>query len=582
MAYRRKNQNLSVPAGEAGTATKHDSMQEIFDYVSTHAELSATARRDICSALRTIARAAARPLSDIPADVRSVRDLMATISPARHSISAPRWTNVRSLLFKALKHAGVPARAPKSTTKPSARWHELLAPLPERQYQIPIRPFARWCTERGIEPGQVTQADFEAYGTELEEKGTRARPRGVYCALVRTWNRAQSVAPTWPDLRVEIDSRRDYYARPLQDFTAEFQADIQAMVDDALGRDPFSSNTRRPVRPVTAEARVKLIRAFASALIDRGWSVSEIRSIADIVTIEAAKAGLKYILDRKDGQVTLHTFQHAKLLCTLAKHWVKVPEDHLAELARMRSRLRPQQQGMTAKNRATLRQFDDDRVVDRFLSLPEQIWREYATTDPLKQSAAVKLQLALAIALLTDAPVRCGNLHSIRIGTHLVDVGSGRARRVHLSFPADEVKNGVELEFPLSDVTRRLLDRYLHDIRPKLLRAPSDYLFPGQGAGPKRPSLLSGQIADTVEEKIGVRLTAHQFRHLIGYIYLQTNPGQHEVVRQLLGHKDIQTTLQFYAGMETQRAIAHYDAFLDDRRSGAVRTPARKRPRRRQ
>jgi hypothetical protein len=77
---------------------------------------------------------------------------------------------------------------------------------------------------------------------------------------------------------------------------------------------------------------------------------------------------------------------------------------------------------------------------------------------------------------------------------------------------------------------------------------------------------LSGQIADTVEEFLGVRLTVHRFRHLIGYIYLQENPGGHEVVRQLLGYRDIQTTLQFYASMETQKAIAHYDDFLNQRR----------------
>ncbi len=56
-----------------------------------------------------------------------------------------------------------------------------------------------------------------------------------------------------------------------------------------------------------------------------------------------------------------------------------------------------------------------------------------------------------------------------------------------------------------------------------------------------------------------MRVTAHQFRHLAGFLYLRRNPGGHEVVRRLLGHRSISTTVQFYAGMETSAAIAEYE-----------------------
>jgi integrase len=63
-----------------------------------------------------------------------------------------------------------------------------------------------------------------------------------------------------------------------------------------------------------------------------------------------------------------------------------------------------------------------------------------------------------------------------------------------------------------------------------------------------------------------VRLTAHQFRHLAGFLYLRRNPGGHEVVRRLLGHKSIDTTTRFYAGMEVSEAIRHYDKHIESRR----------------
>jgi integrase len=57
-----------------------------------------------------------------------------------------------------------------------------------------------------------------------------------------------------------------------------------------------------------------------------------------------------------------------------------------------------------------------------------------------------------------------------------------------------------------------------------------------------------------------VRITVHQFRHLAGYLYLRQVPGGHETIRALLGHKSIETTIRFYAGMETAAAARAYDA----------------------
>ena len=64
-----------------------------------------------------------------------------------------------------------------------------------------------------------------------------------------------------------------------------------------------------------------------------------------------------------------------------------------------------------------------------------------------------------------------------------------------------------------------------------------------------------------------MRITAHQFRHIAGFLYLKSNPGGHEVVRRLLGHKSINTTLEFYAGMEAIDAFRLYDRLIAERRA---------------
>ena len=234
---------------------------------------------------------------------------------------------------------------------------------------------------------------------------------------------------------------------------------------------------------------------------------------------------------------------------------------------------------MTEKNRATLRMFEDPEVVARFDSLPARVWSKAPSLEDLKIASAVRLQIALAVELLTIAPVRIANLASININRHIIDRGHGRHRSVHLFFPKAEVKNVVELEFQLQSSTIALLDRYLRDVRPRLLRAPSPWLFPGEGDAHKVKTLLGEQIADLIETEVGVRVTAHQFRHLAGFLFLKANPGAHEIVRQLLGHRSIATTLSFYAGMEAAEAVRHFDRHVEQRRAEARPTRPRRRGR---
>jgi integrase len=92
-----------------------------------------------------------------------------------------------------------------------------------------------------------------------------------------------------------------------------------------------------------------------------------------------------------------------------------------------------------------------------------------------------------------------------------------------------------------------------------LLGAPSPFLFPGKGPDqPKGSAALSEQIKEIVHAYTRLDMPAHRFRHAAAKIYLDRNPGQYEVVRQLLGHKDIKTTIAFYAGAESASAARHY------------------------
>jgi len=66
--------------------------------------------------------------------------------------------------------------------------------------------------------------------------------------------------------------------------------------------------------------------------------------------------------------------------------------------------------------------------------------------------------------------------------------------------------------------------------------------------------MFSSQITERIEDATGLRVTVHQFRHAAAAIYLRHNPGDYETVRRFLGHRNIQTTINFYCGLETTQA----------------------------
>lgn len=51
-------------------------------------------------------------------------------------------------------------------------------------------------------------------------------------------------------------------------------------------------------------------------------------------------------------------------------------------------------------------------------------------------------------------------------------------------------------------------------------------------------------------------------RHIGAKLYLDENPGAYEVVRRILGHKSLSTTVNNYTGLEIEAAVKHFDAVI--------------------
>jgi integrase len=541
---------------------------------------------DLRSAVRIAARTLGLPPESVTAHPGTLGRLLANVAPAAHGLRPARWRNVRSLLGKALQLAGADLLPGRAVDPLLPSWRELAGRLETKAARIALGRLMRFCSAHGLGPEAVDDAVLARFHQALVEGSLARKPQQAHRDAVRAWNRAVGTVPGWPAVVLTPPpGGKAPYVLPIAAFALSFHQDLAAWLARLAGADPLAELPFPPLRLITLRARRLHALTLASALVHRGRDPAAITGLADLVEPAALREALRFVLARSGGQPTPYLHQLATTALTIARHWVGVTQAQEQALRTLARRCDPgAPPGLTAKNRTALRRLEDDpALVEKLLALPERLARGLerkgaAAAVALTRAEALRLQTALAVAILLAAPIRVANLAGLRLDRHLLrQGGQGEAPRVRLVLPASEVKNNRDLEHPLPPWVVALLDLYLARGRPVLQPHPGPWLFPGAAAGEgKTAQALRQRVKGATEKELGLRLTPHQFRHACGLVYLMANPGGHEVVRHLLGHRSIATTIRHYAGMETAAALRHYDAVvLERRREAAAAMPPR-------
>jgi integrase len=319
------------------------------------------------------------------------------------------------------------------------------------------------------------------------------------------------------------------------------------------------------------------IHSAASAAAAAGIPVDQITSLASLVEPETFRAVLRHLWQRDGGKLTAYTHGVAVTLTAIASEWIKASPDVIATLKARRSKLGTLPTGLTEKNRTLLRTFDDPRLLAALVQLPDKLWHAARRGLATSRWPFIDLQSALAIDLLLHVPMRMKNLASLKFDEHL-HWPQGRRKPALVTFRADETKNDLVLEFELPTVLADRLHVYRNELAPAAIGKRPDAVFVSFKGKPRKS--IKGAIEKTVLRHLGVKITPHQFRHLAAKIALDANPGAYELVRQLLGHKNLRTTTNNYAGTDTRRAgRAHADLVMKLRESTLGRARHRRTPR---
>jgi integrase len=541
-------------------------LRDVRKHIMGQSDLATQRKANLLSAINTLCRVLDRPDHQIPTAMNLLRPLLDKAAPGSIHVNPRRWSNIKSDVLAAIRMSGFGGDFIAKDVPITDSWQAIVDRIEADQEKCFMRRFARFCGSRQIAPAAANDALLPSYRAYLDETLSRS-PKRCLDDLVRTWNR---MAAANPDLNLTTFTKSDRsraYCLPWSDLPASLLADTIAYKAAMLAPDPLGENAQKKVRQATADQYERMIRRMATAALAKGAAIEEVATLARLVSPATLRRALEFFLMRNNNMVGQQVHDMAHLAQGIARHWARLPEADVIEIRRLAKKCSIKRHGLTQKNRDELQQLRDEAVITKLVNLPRQLL-DRAQAGEVNCRTAMMVQTAVALAILLGAPIRIANLRSLDRARHFKPAFSTKSPVMQLVIGAEEVKNSEDLVFPLWPSVMDLIDLYLREYQPLLCgENESSLLFPGRDGRPKSDNKLRDQIEKVVWSNLGIHVHPHLFRHIAALIFLAKYPGQYEVVRRLLGHKSIETTIRFYAGLETTAAVNCYNEIIDGYRN---------------
>jgi integrase len=432
----------------------------------------------------------------------------------------------------------------------------------------------RVASQQGIAPAQVTDALLEDVERSFRQAHPGSDAERFRRSVAHLWNEAVRSTPGWPSRKLTIPAApgaAPHYA--LSAFPASFTTELEQYLQSLT--DPFSE-ARTVCCARTIKLRREQLRLAASTVAERTGDPTRVASLADLIAPANAEFVLRTYLQRAPSHKPT-SFIHSLLraLISVARDWVRVPAAELEVLTKLQSKLRkhgPIPDGLTAKNRGVLQRLEDPEVRLRLLELPQVLAKEAHRPGLCPAWRLHKMRTAVAVELLLQTAMRMRNLTGLRLGRHIA-WPKDPTGMLAINMPEAETKNGVALEFELRKSSAALLYEYLHHFHPNAAqRSSHPLLFVNLDGSPVTEQALARGIRDAIRRLVAIDMTPHQFRHFVAALALEANPDAYPLVKDLLGHKRLQTTLGIYAGPRRRAAGRFWNSVLE-REMRQLKTP---------
>jgi integrase len=521
---------------------------------------------DLQSSVRTICRIVGRNPEHIPLDLPVIRRILKHEAPGTEGPSKKTLQNLRSNLGAAIKASGLKSLLRTAGQQLAPEWSAVLQAIGKKGPRTSLSRFSRFCSAKRIAPAAVDDAVFEEFRIHLELETLVYNPEKSLTKAIWGWNAACTTLPEFPGSPVtprpigRVAKRRSFAELP-----ASFVADLEAHLAWAADTDPFDPDARgRKLKPRTVELRRDHVRSAVDIALNNGIAPHSLASLRDLVVVDVVRTIFRALHKKSDGRPSYLALMLAKTLISIAREWADASPEHIDELKRLRSKLPGFEAGLSKKNKQVLVRLDDPSVLEALLDLPGKIM-SWALSDrcPGKRRLPM-VQVALMLEFLLHIPLRISDLTKLRFGEN-ISWPAGSKGPACLALTLE--KTGTPYQGELDGELAAMLWAYREKLVPKLTGGHHKDLFISIDGRRKLPATLSVEFKTAMIEHLGFAITPHQMRHIAAKMILDRNPGAFEQVKQLLGHAALKTTVSFYAGLDTNRAVRHHDQLIREIRA---------------
>ena len=148
--------------------------------IEHHSNLPRQQRRDMASACNTTAKWFGLSPSAIPASAAFLRKRYERLHPNHVGVTTRRIGNVKSLLLRAIREAGLSSALASYQCPLSPEWQSLYDQIDDKYQRTGLSRFMRYCTKQGILPAAVDDVIASNYLQALEAESLVTNPRELH------------------------------------------------------------------------------------------------------------------------------------------------------------------------------------------------------------------------------------------------------------------------------------------------------------------------------------------------------------------------------------------------------------------
>jgi len=414
MEYLAEDPASASPEGDPATLPALKTAQDLLDWVQLDPNLGPQQRSNEASAIRALERVINMPLSTIPLDQEYLLNVCYKNIRADKTRTKRRRLHIITLLNRILKRAGIIKVGSRRSGETSYAWIKFLESLTDQNDRNALSTFAKYCSERNIEPHEVTLDVWHDFVDETLHHSAFKKPRESVRRVIIASNRARAKFTNWPlpELPKLVNPRS--VSIPKSELPAPFWKDIDTYIvmSSNPAKNIFDKNWPKQLSLDTLQRYRDVAWRTASAQVREGRPASEITSLAALLDVAWLEKAMSWFYHHAGDAFLKDHLNMAATWVSFADNYVHPPAETIDHIRKgifkvIEKKLGPA--GFSKKNIEKLEQFSNAAIVEDFLFLPYQIMAEIKKKKVITVDDATEMMAAVGIELLLTTMIRRKN-----------------------------------------------------------------------------------------------------------------------------------------------------------------------------